>query len=186
VKYTDPDGRDDDIVIKSYVPPEQKTRVDSASGSLIPSANYKKNTANQNKEQKAVWGEATFTDGKGENSCYMRAGLYSLSSELNDSKKNNHIYAQGQLDLLNADFASGVSDGGGGVSFSVNGAAVSGKIGFQTKTSERDIKITLGGSAGAQIGGAFKLDFKEGSFIFDIAFIFGGRIEANWGKRDEK
>jgi len=46
--------------------------------------------------------------------------------------------------------------------------------------------ITLGGSAGAQIGGAFKLDFKEGSFIFDIAFIFGGRIEANWGKRDEK
>ena len=186
VRYIDPDGREDDVVIKNYVPPEQKTKVDSAFGSLLPSANYKQNTANQNKEQKAVWGEATFTDGQGENSCYMQAGLYSLSTELNDSPQNNHIYAQGQLDVLTADFSCGVSDGGGGVSFSANGATVSGKIGFQAKTLERDIRITLGGSAGAQIGGAFQLDLEKGSFVFDIAFIFGGRIEINWGKRDEK
>lgn len=186
IKYTDPDGREDEVVIKPYIPKEPVRKVDSASGSLIPKSNYKQYTANQNKEQKAIWGEATFIDGPGEYSCNMQAGLYSLSSELNDSPKNNHIYAQGQLDILNADFSCSVTDGGGGVSFGVNGASVSGKVGFQTKTSKRDIRITLGGSAGAQFGGAFQLDFDKGIFVFDVAVIFGGRIEANWGKRDEK
>ena len=78
------------------------------------------------------------------------------------------------------------SVGGGGVSFGFNGASVSGKIGFQTETTNRDIKVTLGGSAGAQFGGALQLDFKKGSFILDVAVIFGGRIEINWGKRNEK
>jgi hypothetical protein len=182
----DPDGREDEVVIKPYEPTEPKRQVDSASGSLLPSSNYTQHTANQNKEQKALWGEATFVDGPGENSCYMQAGLYSITSELNNSLKNHHIYGQAQLDILNADFSCNVTDGGGGVSFGVNGASVSGKIGFQTQTSNRDIKITLGGSAGAQFGGGFQLDFDKGTFVFDVAVIFGGRIEINWGKRDEK
>ncbi|MDD7014689.1 MAG: hypothetical protein SO116_06375 [Treponema sp.] len=41
-------------------------------------------------------------------------------------------------------------------------------------------------SAGAQFGGAFQLNIDKGVFVFDIAVIFGGRIEINWGKRDEK
>ena len=187
VRYIDPDGREDDeVVIKPYTPTEPRKQVDSVAGSLIPSSNYTQHTKNQNKEQKALWGTATFTDGPGENSCSMQAGLYSLSTELNDSPSNHGILGQVQLDLLNVDFSCSITDGGGGVSFGVNGASVSGKIGFQTKTSERDIKISLGGSAGAQFGGAFQLDIDKGVFVFDIAVIFGGRIEINWGKRDEK
>ena len=26
----------------------------------------------------------------------------------------------------------------------------------------------------------------KGTFVLDVAVIFGGRIEINWGKRDEK
>ena len=187
VRYIDPDGREDDeAVIKPYTPPQPKKQVDSIAGSLIPTSNYQQHTKNQNKEQKALWGTATFIDGSGENSCYMQAGLYSLSTELNDSPSNHSILGQVQLDLLNADFSCSITDGGGGVSFGVNGASISGKIGFQTKTSERDIKISVGGSAGAQFGGAFQLDIDKGVFVFDIAVIFGGRIEINWGKRNEK
>jgi len=187
IKYTDPDGREDnEVVIKPYTPTEPKKQVDSVAGSLIPSSNYKKHTKNQDKEQKALWGTAIFTDGPGENSCSMQAGLYSLSTELNDSPSNHGILGKVQLDLLNADFSCSVTDGGGGVAFGVNGASVSGEIGFQTKTTERDIKISVGGSAGAQFGGAFQLDIDKGVFVFDIAVIFGGRIEINWGKRDEK
>lgn len=153
---------------------------------MLPSSNYVQHTANQNKEQKALWGKLSFVDGLGENSCYIQAGLYSLSSELNNSPRNKHLYAQGQLDILNADFSCNVADRGGGVSFGVNGASVSGKIGFKTQTSNRDIKISIGGSAGAQIGGEFQLDLDKGSFVFDVAVIFGGRVEINWGKRNEK
>ena len=186
VRYIDPDGREDDIVIKSYIPIKPNRQVDSVSGSLIPYSNYKQYTKNQNKEQKALWGTATFINGPGENSCSMQAGLYSLSTELNDSPNNHGIVGQLQLDILNADFNCSVTDGGGGVAFGVNGASVSGNIGFQTKTNERDIKTTIGGSAGAQFGGEFHLDIDKGIFVLDIAVIFGGRIEINWGKRNEK
>ena len=186
VRYIDPDGREDDIVIKSYIPIKPNRQVDSVSGSLIPYSNYKQYTKNQNKEQNALWGTATFINGPGENSCSMQAGLYSLSTELNDSPNNHGIVGQLQLDILNADFNCSVTDGGGGVAFGVNGASVSGNIGFQTKTNERDIKTTIGGSAGAQFGGEFHLDIDKGIFVLDIAVIFGGRIEINWGKRNEK
>ena len=87
IRYTDPDGREtsDSVVIKPYEPTEPKRQVYSASGSLLPSSNYTQHTANQNKEQKTLWGEATFVDGPGENSCHMQAGLYSISSELNSA-----------------------------------------------------------------------------------------------------
>ena len=186
VCYIDPNGREDNVVIKSYIPIKPNRQVDSVSGSLIPYSNYKQYTKNQNKEQKALWGTATFIDGPGENSCSMQAGLYSLSTELNDSPNNHGIVGQLQLDILNADFNCSVTDGGGGVAFGVNGASVSGNIGFQTKTNERDIKTTIGGSAGAQFGGEFHLDIDKGIFVLDIAVIFGGRIEINWGKRNEK
>ena len=190
MRYSDPNGREDDIpcyIIKSAEPKkEPQKQIDSAKGSLIPFANYTENTQNQNKEQKALWGEATFVDAPGENSCDMQVGLYSLSSELNDSEKNHHIYAQGQVDILNADFSASATDGGAGFSFGVNTASISGKIGFQTKKDDRDIKLTIGGGLGIQAGGAFELDFQKGKFVLDAAFIFRGRIEASWGKRDEK
>jgi RHS repeat-associated protein len=57
ITFVDPDGREDEVVIKPYEPTESKRQVDSASGSLLPSSNYTQHTANQNKEQKALWGE---------------------------------------------------------------------------------------------------------------------------------
>lgn len=187
IRYIDPEaGKDDRVSLSPYIPSKQKKQVDSVLVSLIPSSNYQYQTINHNKEQKALWGTATFTNGPGENSCSMQAGLYSLSSELNASPSNHGILGQVQLDVLNADFSCSITEGGGGVSFGVNGVSVSGKIGFQTKTTERDIKISVGGSAGAQFGGAFQLDIDKGVFVFDIAVIFGGRIEIKWGKRNEK
>ena len=181
MKFTDPDGREDEVVIKNYVPQEPQRHVDTVSGSLIPSSNYTQKTANQNKEQKTCWGEATFVDGPGENSCYMQAGLYSISSELNNSPKNHHIYAQGELDILNADFSSSATDGGGGLGFSLNGLSVSGKVGYQSDKA----LITIGGTAGLATGGEVKFDRDKGEFVFDVAFILGVRVEVNW-KRDEK
>ena len=188
LKYVDPDGREDDepIILKSWEPKTPKKIEISAKGSLLPKYNRQEKTINQNKEQKAAWGEAIFVDGNGENSYYLQAGVYSLSTEMNDSPKNHNLYAQAQLDLLNADFGCEISDGGGGVSFGVNVVAVSGKFGVQMKIAGRNIKITLGGSAGVQAGGALQVDVKKGVFRFDIGVIFGGRIEATWGKKDEK
>ena len=166
VKYTDPDGREDDepIILKSWEPKTPKKIETSAKGSLLPKYNRQEKTINQNKEQKAAWGEAIFVDGNGENSCYLQAGVYSLSTEMNDSPKNHNLYAQAQLDLLNADFGCEISDGGGGVSFGVNVVAVSGKFGVQMKIAGRNIKITLGGSAGVQAGGALQVDVKKRCF----------------------
>ena len=175
-----------ETLLKVYNPLEKNSQVDFVSGSLMPSSNYQKHTKNQNKEQKLLWGTIQFVEGFDEDSCYMEAGLYNLSTELNDSPNNHGIIGQLQLDILNANFSCNITNGGGGVSFGVNGVSVSGKTGFQTKTRERDIKIAIGGSAGAQFGGAFQLDIDKGVFVFDIAIIFGGRIEINWGKRDEK
>jgi len=59
----------------------------------------------------------------------MQAGVYCLSSELNDSKMNKNIYGQCQLDVLNADFSTNFSDGGLGSGFSLNGVSISGKLG---------------------------------------------------------
>ena len=181
VKYTDPDGREDEVVIKPYEPTEPKRQVDSASGSLLPSSNYTQHTANQNKEQKTLWGEATFVDGPGENSCHMQAGLYSISSELNNSPKNHHIYGQAQLDILNADFSASATDGGGGTGFSLNALSVSGSIGYQSDSAI----IKVGGTAGLATGSEVKFDRDKGEFVFDVAFILGVRVEVNW-KRDEK
>ena len=181
ITYVDPDGREDEVVIKNYVPQEPQRHVDSVSGSLIPSSNYTQKTANQNKEQKTCWGEATFVDGPGENSCYMQAGLYSISSELNNSPKNHHIYAQGELDILNADFSSSATDGGGGLGFFLNGLSVSGKVGYQSDK----LLITIGGTAGLATGGELKFDRDKGEAVFDLAFVLGIRVEVNW-KREEK
>ncbi|MBP3562188.1 MAG: RHS domain-containing protein [Treponema sp.] len=181
ITFVDPDGREDEVVIKPYEPTESKRQVDSASGSLLPSSNYTQHTANQNKEQKALWGEATFVDGPGENSCHMQAGLYSISSELNNSPKNHHIYGQAQLDILNADFSASATDGGGGTGFSLNALSVSGSIGYQSDSAI----IKVGGTAGLATGSEVKFDRDKGEFVFDVAFILGVRVEVNW-KRDEK
>lgn len=79
-----------------------------------------------------------------------------------------------------------VTDVGGGVGFEVSAVSASGKIGMKKQTSKRDIKVLLGGSVGLQVGGEVQLDIDKGTFVFDVAVIFGGRIEINWGKRDEK
>ena len=181
MRYVDPDGREDELIITNYVPQEPQLHVDSASGSLLPSSNYTQQTENQNKEQKTLWGEATFVDGPGEVSCYMQAGLYSISSELNNSSKNHHIYAQGQVDILNADFSTSATDGGAGAGFTLNGFSVSGKIGYQSN----NVLASIGGTAGLTTGGELKLDIDKGEFVFDVAFLLGVRLEVNW-KREEK
>lgn len=86
------------------------------------------------------------------------------------------------MDILNAELDCSLTEGGGKVSFGLNGLSVSGNIGFQFKTNERNVKISLGGSAGAQIGGEVQVDTSKGVFVFDVSVIFGGRIELNWGK----
>ena len=70
-----------------------------------------------------------------ENSCHKQAGLYSISSELNNSPKNHHIYGQTQLDILNADFSDSATDGGGGTGFSLNALSFSGSIGYQSDSA---------------------------------------------------
>ena len=169
-------------IIKSYKPISSKKYVESIFKSLVSKANYQKHTSNQNKEQKALWGTAEFIEEDGETSSSIQGGFYRLSSELNDSPNNHGIVGQLQLDILNAELDCSITEGGGKVSFGLNGLSVSGNIGFQFKTNERNVKISLGGSAGAQIGGEVQVDASKGVFVFDVSVIFGGRIELNWGK----
>ncbi|MBR5866768.1 MAG: hypothetical protein IKZ04_02545, partial [Spirochaetaceae bacterium] len=160
VRYVDPDGREDECIIKEYIPDEPQRTVYSAAGSLLPSVNYTQKIQNQNKEQKAVWGEATFVDGAGENSCLLEIGVYSLSSELN--KDSSPIYASASLDVLGLSFNSTVTDGGASFGFSANAASVTGKIGLQFSLFGYDIQANVGGSAGLTAGVEGKFDISSG------------------------
>lgn len=136
---------------------------------------------NQTKEQKALWGEIGYNEDQGETSYYIQGGLYSLSSELNNSTRNHNILAQAQLDVLNTDFYTSATQGGVGIGYTVNGVAVSGKIGFQSD----NVSLAIGGSAGLTAGGEFKIDLDNGIFVMDLSFILGVRIEIDWKGRTE-
>ena len=168
------------VVIKAYEPSEPKRQVDSVSGSLLPSFNYTQHTANQNKEQKALWGKATFVDGLGENSCLLEVGVYSISSELN--KTSSFVYANVSLDILNASFNSSVIDGGLGFGAGVNGASVSGKMGVQFNLFGYDINVNIGGAAGLTAGIEGKFDISSG-VVLDFGAILRPRLEINWSKK---
>ena len=172
------------IFIGPYVPVERKKEVISEKGSLFPLANYKEQTSNQNKEQKVLWAEATFVDGPGEDSSFMQIGGYSVSTELNNSSMNKHLYAQGQADFMNANIIASATNGGCGVGFTVNGASISGKIGFQTNVNGYYIRGCIGGSLGVTAGIEGQLDFSKG-VVFDFGAIFKPRIEVYWGKESK-
>jgi RHS repeat-associated protein len=187
IKYTDPDGRDSDdppvyTIQAAGSPKDPQRQVDSAYVTAIPSQNGKTQTQNQNKESKTVWAEATFADGPGESSCELAAGVLSVSSELNSD--SGPVYGQAQFDLADANFDFYAGDDGMGVGASVKGVEISGNIGGQINGKERDYKLTIGGSLGLSTG--LEVKFTKEGFVFDVGFIFGGRLEGSWRKRDEK
>ena len=170
----------DGVVFKQYIPTQGIE--EKISGTLLPNSNYIEKTQNQNKVQKAWWGEASSVEKQGEVSLEAEVGVYSVSSELNESYP---IIGKAQIDLLSANFNTSFTDGGLGLGVGINAVSISGEVGFQKMTNERDIKVSISGSLGLQAGGEFELDFQKGSFIFDLAFIFGGRIEIYWGEKNE-
>lgn len=182
IRYIDPNGREDEIKIESYEPQEKTSGVNTVSKTLVPSANKTQKTANQNKEQKAIWAEGTIIDEQNEYSCNMSSGLYRVSSELNDSVADGHIVAQGQMDIMTGDFNCEITDTGAGASFGVNMASASGTIGLQKKIKNRNFKATVSGSVGINFGGGIQFDLDRGIKL-DIAFILGGSFEISWRKR---
>lgn len=146
----------DGVIFKPYIPTKQKEINEKISRSLLPNSNYTEKTQNQNKEQKALWGEAASVEKKGEVSLDVEVGLYSISSELND---NYPLIAEFGIDILTANFNSSFTDGGLGLGGGINAVAVSGEIGFQTSTNERELSVSISGSVGIQAGGEFELDF---------------------------
>ena len=151
-------------------------------GSLIPSANYVQKTQNQNKEQKTVWGKASFIDDHGDISSLLEIGVFSISSELN--RKSGPIYASVSLDVLDASVYSSIKDEGVGFGVGANVASVSGKIGFQFGLFGYDIQANLGGSAGLTVGVEGKFDTTSG-IVLDYGAILKPRIEIKWSKEDK-
>ena len=170
-----------DAVLRPYEPQKASIKTDKVEITLLPKVNTKQKTKNQNKEEKAAWFKGTSVDAPGINSIDLEGGIYSLSTELNDS---SIIYGQGQLDLLTANMNISVTDGGGGVGFEVSAVSVSGKIGFQFSLFGYNIQTNIGGSAGIIAGFEGKFDLESG-VVVDFGALIKPRIEINWRKNEK-
>ena len=169
-----------DAVLRPYEPQKASIKTDKVEITLLPKVNTKQKTKNQNKEEKAAWFKGTLVDAPGINSIDLEGGIYSLSTELNDS---SIIYGQGQLDLLIANMNISVTDGGG-VGFEVSAVSVSGKIGFQFPLFGYNIQTNIGGSAGIIAGFEGKFDLESG-VVVDFGALIKPRIEINWRKNEK-
>lgn len=166
---------DTGLFLSESKPKEILERIDSVYCSPFGDKPNIQNTKNQTKIEKDVYAEAVFVDKPGVNSCELSAGLVSVSSKLNNSSV---FHSEGNLDIANADFNFGVTEGGLHGGFGLNGIAVSGSVGVDFD------KFSLHYGAGVGICTGFDLgvDFSDGfHFAADASFLFGGSIDVRFG-----
>ncbi|MBU3850845.1 MAG: RHS repeat-associated core domain-containing protein, partial [Candidatus Treponema excrementipullorum] len=184
VNYVDLWGLQGEPEKKFITRQPESSKIETVYHTLVSSQNKKESFFNQDKKTKMLWVEAAFVDKKGENSADMAIGLLSLSSELND-RNNTPIVAQGEVDILNANFNFSATDGGISAGLSANAVSIGGKIGVKFNLAGYEFQVIFGGSVGVTAGIEGKFDISSG-MVFDFGAIVKPRIEVNWKKKKGK
>ncbi|MCL2400761.1 MAG: hypothetical protein FWC91_13575 [Defluviitaleaceae bacterium] len=121
-----------------------------------------------------VWAEAIIDHTNGA-SLNLSAGIVDFGGNTDTT-----VFVGGDFNILTGSLDVGITDDGVGFGFNISAISLSGRIGTQFDVGDRNISASIGGSVGVQKGGEVVLTRE--SFVLDVAIIFGGRIEVNWGR----
>jgi hypothetical protein len=169
--YTDPDGKEDEHVIITNNEP--KNTVQKKDFEYI----YLSPIGPEQNGVKEVWTEVLLDNSNG-SKISLSAGLVSLAGET-----NTPVFVGGNFDLADASMDIGFTNDGVDLAMGVSAISLSANIGGKIETVNREIKGSIGASIGYQAG--FQFSIGKNGLVLDVDFIFGGRIEAKWGKKKQ-